>query len=602
MPDPYARIAGLALVAGLLSALLTFALIKLDKWLRLTAIPRSDRWHRNPTPNSGGVAIFLSCAAIYALAGAGQYRAVALGAASICLLGFLDDRVQLRPLVKLLCQCLISLAVVLSGVVFPATPWHFANLAFSLLWIVGITNAFNLIDNMDGLCAGVAIIIAGFRFWLLAASGFWQDALLCAILGAALGGFLVFNYRPAKIFMGDCGSMFAGFTLAALAIASPLAHTKVFLAGFFYPALSFAYPIFDTLLVSILRKAAGRKISVGGRDHSSHRLASLGLPEHRVVWIFWSLTAVGCAVGLMIHWMPLQVVAPIGFLVASLTMFGIFLATLPPYQIPRDGPILSSSLIRRHIPSLRAGLIVLVDSLIAGIALFSAFLIRYESEIPALQIHNFLISLPLVMICHGVLSCLDRTFTVAWRWFSLGDVLTLTRTVMLSAASSFFLLWLGEVREYPRGVMILYCMLCLGLIVSLRLSLRMMQDVFQTPGLDRMRVAILGANSDGELAASLLQKHSELNAVPVVFLDYEDAKHGLRIRGIPIRSCNSETLQKLAAEYHLEAVLMPHALSANGEYNKLGLDCVEAGLQLRLLEISIREVNSTTEPAGTVHP
>src|SRR5260370_133848 len=147
-----------------------------------------------------------------------------MGAAGMAMVGFVDDRRRLRPLTKLLLQCALAAVVVGSGAVFRASGWHLVNVAFSFLWIVSITNSFNLIDNMDGLSAGVTVIISAFRVCALAAGGFWSDAALAAVIGGAFAGFLIFNYLPARIFMGDCGSMLAGFALAATTIASPLPH------------------------------------------------------------------------------------------------------------------------------------------------------------------------------------------------------------------------------------------------------------------------------------------------------------------------------------------------------------------------------------------
>jgi UDP-GlcNAc:undecaprenyl-phosphate GlcNAc-1-phosphate transferase len=317
------------LLAGLLSALLTRLQIGWNARLGLTAAPRSDRWHVVATPSSGGLAIFLSCAAAYALAGQWLYPRIAAGVVALWIFGFLDDRFRLRPLVKLTAQVSAAAFVVLGGVVFPVTPWFAANVALSMFWIVMITNAFNLIDNMDGLCAGVVIIICLFRGWLLAAEGFRTEAELCAIIAAAFAGFLIFNYHPARIFMGDCGSLPVGFALGALTLAGPAPHKGLLLAGFFYPALTFTYPIFDTALVSILRKLAGRSISVGGRDHSSHRLASLGLDQRQVVWILWLLTAFGSSMGLMIYWMPDALFVVGAVLAGLLAIFGLFLAKVP---------------------------------------------------------------------------------------------------------------------------------------------------------------------------------------------------------------------------------------------------------------------------------
>jgi UDP-GlcNAc:undecaprenyl-phosphate GlcNAc-1-phosphate transferase len=324
----------LILFTGVLSALLTRLQIRADSWLGLTAAPRADRWHSVPTPSSGGLAIFLSCAAAYRLACPGRYPRIAWAVAALWIFGFLDDRLRFRPALKLAVQVTAAGFVVLGGVVFPATPWYLPNVALSMFWIVMITNAFNLIDNMDGLCAGVVIVICLFRSCLLASQGYRADADLCAILAAAFAGFLVFNYHPARIFMGDCGSLPAGFALGALTLAGPAPHKGLLLTGFLYPALTFAYPIFDTALVSILRKLTGRPISRGGRDHSSHRLASQGLDQRQVVWILWLLTAFGSSLGIMIHWMPDALFAAGALLVGMLGMLAVSLARLPGYPLP----------------------------------------------------------------------------------------------------------------------------------------------------------------------------------------------------------------------------------------------------------------------------
>ena len=179
------------------------------------------------------------------------------------------------------------------------------------------------------------MIICLFRFWQLTADGLGDDACIHLLLAAAFGGFLVFNHSPARIFMGDCGSLPAGFALAALALAgSPPAKTPA-MTDFFSRTVTFAYPIFDMALVSILRKLAGRPISVGGRDHSSHRLASL-VDERYAVWILWLLTAFGASLGLAIHRRPGALFTAVPLLALLLTSFGVFLATRPAYPLPES--------------------------------------------------------------------------------------------------------------------------------------------------------------------------------------------------------------------------------------------------------------------------
>jgi len=324
------------LAAAGLSAVLIAIYLRLSTRLRLVAVPRADRWHSQPTPNSGGIAILISCAIVYGIAGRGQYGSIAFFAGAVSILGLIDDRVGLRPLVKFAGQSIAAIGVIASGVVFRPTGWNLFDLAITFLWIAGITNAFNLIDNMDGLCAGVAIIIAGFRCWPAIQNGDIAGAQLLATIAGSFFGFLIFNYKPARIFMGDAGSMFAGFSLACLAIASPLPNTRIFVSAILGPALTFLYPIFDTMLVSVLRTTAGRPISVGGRDHSSHRLASSRLGERRAVWVLWALAALGSAAGAYTYRMPAGVLAIGGLLLIATAVFGVFLANLPACQMPES--------------------------------------------------------------------------------------------------------------------------------------------------------------------------------------------------------------------------------------------------------------------------
>jgi UDP-GlcNAc:undecaprenyl-phosphate GlcNAc-1-phosphate transferase len=258
--------------------------------------PSGKKIHAHPTPLLGGPAIALAYAAGVLAAGpVDQVSATILVAGGLTLLlGIHDDidpqAVGVRWWLRLLFQGFLAIFVIFPGITlgFLGTPW--LSLPMTFLWIVGITNAFNLLDNMNGLSAGVAAI-AGATFAVLASR--YADvgpeqlptARAAAALAGACLGFLPSNFR-SRIFMGDAGSLFIGFTLACLAALgswkSPTAPTSIII-----PLLVLAYPIFDTTLVVILRLRRGQSPFVGGRDHSSHRLVNLGLGRVEAVLLIY---------------------------------------------------------------------------------------------------------------------------------------------------------------------------------------------------------------------------------------------------------------------------------------------------------------------------
>jgi len=217
--------------------------------------------------------------------------------------GLLDDVFGNRFKVgfKLLGQLLAALVLVWGGIRTDILLNEPANVALTVLWVVGITNAFNLLDNMDGLSAGVAFIaslVLLLSAWLL--GEFFISLLLVAFMGSLLG-FLVYNWHPASIFLGDCGSLFIGFTLASLTLLQRyVSHASSTLFPVLMPALVLALPILDTATVVVIRLREGRPIYVGDSRHLSHRLVSLGMsPPLAVATIYLMSLGIGLgAVGL----------------------------------------------------------------------------------------------------------------------------------------------------------------------------------------------------------------------------------------------------------------------------------------------------------------
>lgn len=252
--------------------------------------------HRTPTPLMGGLAIYgalvlamlLFSPPFYLV----EFGAILAGATWLVLVGFVDDRNGMRPLVKLGGQTVAALVLILAGIQVRIFPYEVLNIGFTLVWIVGITNAMNFQDNMDGLAAGITAI-ASIAFFVMAVQ---QELSLVSSLAAALGGasvgFLIYNFNPASSFMGDMGSMVLGFLLAVLAIKLDFrvpAERQV--VTWMVPVVVLGLPIFDTALVVVTRLWEGRSPMMGGKDHTSHRLAGLGLSHRAVVLALYGVCA-----------------------------------------------------------------------------------------------------------------------------------------------------------------------------------------------------------------------------------------------------------------------------------------------------------------------
>ncbi len=265
--------------------------------LRLGVIdqPNARKIHINPIPLLGGVAIYGSFIAALLLFG-NRYRlnelvSILVGASLMSFLGVWDDRRSLHPLLKLLGQFLAASILVLTGVRIGTFPWEALNIALTLAWVVVITNSLNLLDNMDGLSGGIGAAAAVF-FLLLAAMNnqYLVGALSAALVGACLG-FLVYNFNPASIFMGDAGSLFLGFILAAVAIKLRFPE-GIQIVTWMVPVLILGLPLFDTALVIISRLRRGfNPLTTPGKDHTSHRLVAMGYTRREAVLICYLICA-----------------------------------------------------------------------------------------------------------------------------------------------------------------------------------------------------------------------------------------------------------------------------------------------------------------------
>jgi UDP-GlcNAc:undecaprenyl-phosphate GlcNAc-1-phosphate transferase len=278
---------------------------------RLIDQPNSSphKIHQYPIPKAGGLAMAFGIVSLNLLSGnlqSGAIRAILLASIVIFIFGLWDDTHRLSPQWKLIGQILGTIILISQGVqIRMLGSMTILNLAFTLLWTIGITNAFNFVDSMDGLAVGLAAIASAFFMLVTVDAGQPSLSLLSAVILGSSIGMLYFNALPARTFLGDSGAQFLGFILAALGIAyTPPGLPQP--SSWFVPILLLSIPIFDTSLVVISRLRRRKAVYQAGLDHTYHRLVELGWPPSRAV-LTMHLSAIvsGCLAFLALPLPPL---------------------------------------------------------------------------------------------------------------------------------------------------------------------------------------------------------------------------------------------------------------------------------------------------------
>ncbi len=309
--------------------------------LRLNAVDQPDpsrKVHTIPTPRLGGVAIFLSTLIVALLLQetlkVNQLTSILIGAALISFLGFWDDRFTLGAGIKLIGQLVAVSLLVATAVIVNVLPYDSLNIAVTVLWVVGITNAFNLLDNMDGLSGGIAAIAALHFALMCAFTGQYLVGALSMAVFAACIGFLIYNWNPATIFMGDSGSLFLGFTLASIGIKLRFPENVPFVT-WMIPLLVLGIPIFDTTLVTLSRLKRGlNPLTTPGTDHTSHRLTYAGLNRREAVLVLYISGFLLGLVALFVTQASLWEGIFVGTGVAFLGIYALWRLERPPFWPP----------------------------------------------------------------------------------------------------------------------------------------------------------------------------------------------------------------------------------------------------------------------------
>jgi UDP-GlcNAc:undecaprenyl-phosphate GlcNAc-1-phosphate transferase len=548
---------------------LTFTLLaeRFAPKIGVVARPVADRWHRQTVPLLGGVAIILGTVGPMLLTGRGEFQFIVLALAAFAMgcVGLVDDVRALSPQIKLLAQILLAATLLQFGFVLRLTGFRFVDVFVTLLWLIAITNAFNLLDNMDGLSATIALVAAGFRLLFFQWEGEGEAVRVAAIFMGAIAGFLVRNFPPAKIFMGDAGSLFLGFFLAGLSLGTERAYSRGVAAVLVIPVLLLLIPIFDTAFVTATRLMSGRSVAVGGRDHTSHRLVAIGLTERQTVLLLAALSAAVGGVAVLSYRVGVsQTVVVLALLVIALVLLGIYLSRVRIVQTAEER---NGGAVLRLIADFqykRQVMTLLLDVCLILVAYYAAYVIRFEQ---AFQQHRSELysSLPIVLLVQLVTFAAFGLYRGIWQYTSVTDVLRMAKAVTVGTmVTMVVLVYTHSFRGFSRTVFILDWLLLIVLLGGSRASFRFLAEMFRLEPKSFQRVLIYGAGDGGELIVRELLNNPALQRVPIGFIDDDRGKHQTRIHGLPVFGGVEQLRELLSERRATELIVSSSKIRGNG--------------------------------------
>ncbi len=585
-------------VAFLLSILLVPVVRRLSFRVGRVAQPRKDRWHSTPTPTLGGIGMFGAFLPTVLFVGliSGHLTQLrwSLLVSSVLMFawGLFDDFKRISPPAKLVGQILAASLVIFFGDWIHFFPWEIANIILTFIWLVGITNAINLLDNMDGLAGGVALIAAAVLSYFL-----WQgdsQALLImalAMVGSILG-FLIFNFPPAKIFMGDSGSLFLGFTLAALSVARRTQASNV-LAVMAVPTLVFLLPIIDTSLVTITRLLRGQSPTQGGTDHTSHRLIAFGLTERQAVIFLYGvalISGVAAAAFEALDYDLSLVLIPI--LMIALLLFTAYLGRLKVVTAiaPSQGNI---ARLMVNLTYKRRLFEITLDFLLISVGFYLAFWTSQGLNMTSVSMNLFLRSLPVALAAAFLSFFLAGVYRGVWQYVGVYDLLRHLWAALGSAVLAAVILMLVYPGRYALEIFLLYTVfLFLGLAASRssfqildRFSLRQRQERVK-----KENIIIYGAGDAGEMALRWILRNPDMGYTVVGFVDDDFYKWGRSIHEVNVLG-GSDQLSEILEYRKIGGVIISSTAGVPGDaIAKVMATCRQKGAWVRVMRLDFETI------------
>jgi UDP-GlcNAc:undecaprenyl-phosphate GlcNAc-1-phosphate transferase len=565
------------------------------------ALPTKERWHTRPTPTLGGLAFFLGFLPPVFLLSPDLPSALPFFVIVTFMfaVGIYDDVRRISPAAKLAAQIIGAAGALYFGYSLRFFAWAPLDALLTAVWIVGLTNALNLLDNMDGLAGGIALIAALYLAFLFHRQGDAQHAVTALALAGALGGFLLHNFYPAAIFMGDAGSLFLGAALSLLTVHANGEASNI-LSLVAVPTCILLVPILDTTLVTVTRLLRGQPISQGGRDHASHRLVILGLSEPQAVLLLYLMATIAGASAVLIEWFSYSLsLALLPLMLLSFTLFTAYLAQVEVVSEEERKKIPAQKKLTVLLATLtykRRLLEVILDFFVIAFAYYLAFALRFEFQLNAALMKLFLASLPIVLSATYGAFFIFGIYRALWLYTGLEDLVRIAKGVVSATLLSMAgLIFMYRFAGYSRIVFVVYGVLLFLGVAGSRLSFRLFGLVVPRARAEKTPVLVYGAGDAGEVVVRECRKNSKIEYRPIGFIDDDPHKEGRTVAGVLIFGGADKLPEILQKEKVAGCIISSPKILANGHAEEIREICRQQGLWIKQLRLDFVEERQPTD-------
>jgi UDP-GlcNAc:undecaprenyl-phosphate GlcNAc-1-phosphate transferase len=615
----------LFLIASVLSLLLTPLVKSVARKLGALDLPGGRKVHDHPIPRLGGFSIFVTFHLILIIASRinffffpsnflKQINFLWLIIASSIMLGIgvVDDFRRIPPSTKFFFQIIAGLIVALACVKIQVITLPFGtinlgiwSIPITILWVVAITNAINLLDGLDGLASGTSFIICLAMFGISLLNQTIGIALCSAILAGSILGFLKYNFYPASIFLGDSGSYFLGFILSVLPLLGGLKGTATF--AILVPILALGLPIIDTGLSMVRRLLRslhimeideeknevkfffldGFSMFRADRDHIHHRLLQMGFTQRKAVILLYAISLI--LGGLAFSSVYFKNINYALFLttIGLASYIGVKKLGYSEIQILRNGALLP--LFDAPVVNIRI-LRFFVDMAFIALSYYLAFLLRFEGRFEPSIKEYYLATIPLVLTIKMGIFYLSGLYKGAWRYTSVSDVVKMLKAVALGCFVSALVVWaIPGYGVISLSVLVIDFNILFFLVTGARTSFRILEHFHISNNHHGRKVLIFGVDKSSIQALNEFINNPRLDLSPVGFIDEDERNKGKQVSGYPILG-SIDSLENILENNSISDVIITGNNMSEEKLDRLSQMCNDHHISLRRFQTRLEEI------------